>query len=117
MLDLFWQLKDTEPFTVYMTAIFAAAVFWFIREIVGAPMLALFSVPILMAGGILSPLVFQSLMIMLCYDKDANVAATTGVGVLAALVLVVTGKWLWLILKERSVRNTKIVSGSTARGA
>jgi hypothetical protein len=109
MQDLLWQLKDTDSFTVYTTAAFAAAVFWFIREIVGAPLLAIFAVPILMAGGIVAPLVFRSQMITLSYDKDANVAATTGIGVLAALVVLIAGKWLWTVLKERRVRNTRIV--------
>ena len=109
MQDLLWQLKDIDSFTVYTTAAFAAAVFWFIREIVGSPLLAIFAVPFLMAGGILSPLVFQSQMITLSYDKDANVAATTGIGVLSALVVLVAIKWLWTVLKERRIRNTRIV--------
>ena len=109
MQDLLWQLKDTDSFTVYTTAAFAAAVFWFIREIVGSPLLAIFAVPFLMAGGILAPLVFQSQMITLSYDKDTNVAATAGVGVVTALMVLVTSKWLWTVLKERRVRNTRIV--------
>jgi hypothetical protein len=55
MQDLLWQLKDTDAFTVYMALAFTAAVFWFIREIVDAPMLAVVSVPFLIAGGIVSP--------------------------------------------------------------
>jgi hypothetical protein len=109
MQDLLWQLKDIDSFTVYTTAAFAAVVFWFIREIAGSPLLALFAVPFLMASGILAPLVFQSQMITLAYDKDTNVAATTGIGVLTALVALVVVKWLWTVLKERRVRNTRIV--------
>jgi hypothetical protein len=108
MQDLLWQLSETDSFTLYTTAAFAAAVFWFIREIVGAPVLALFAVPFLMAGGVFAPLVFRNQMITLSYDKDANVAATTGIGVLAALIAVVVVKWLWVRFKEWRVRNTKI---------
>jgi hypothetical protein len=108
MQDLLWQLKDTDSFTVYTTAAFAAAVFWFIREIVGAPGLALASVPLLMAGGILAPLIFRSQMITLSYDKEADVAATAGVGVLTVLVGLVVVKWLWACFKERQVRNIRI---------
>jgi Cu/Ag efflux pump CusA len=108
MQDLLWQLNDTDSFTVYTTAAFVAAVFWFIREFVGAPALAIFAVPFLMAGGVFAPLVFRSQMITISYDKDANVAAMTGIGVLSALIALVVVKWLWACLKERQVRNTKI---------
>ena len=108
MQDLIWQLKETDAFTVYITAAFAAAVFWFIREIVAAPALALFAVPFLMAGGVFAPVVFRNQMITLSYDKDANVAAMTGIGVLSALVALVMVKWLWACLKDRQIRNTKI---------
>ena len=117
MQDLFWQLKDVDSFTVYTTAAFAAAVFWFIREIVGAPMLAIFSVPILMTGGVVAPIVFRAQMINLSYDKEANVAATTAVGVLVALVFVVVLKWLWVLLKERKAKRTKIDPVARKAGA
>ena len=68
------------------------------------PALALFAVPFLMAGGVFAPLVFRSQMITLSYDKDANVAAMTGIGVLAALVALVVVKWLWASFKERQIR-------------
>jgi hypothetical protein len=110
MQDLLWQLREIDSFTVYVTAAFAAVVFWFMREIVQAPLLALFSVPILMAGGILAPLVFRHQMITLCYDKEANVAAMSAVGVLTALVAVVVGNWLWTVLKERRVSRAKLVN-------
>jgi hypothetical protein len=110
MQDLLWQLKDIDSFTIWVTAAFAAAVFWFIREIVGTPVLALFSVPILMGGGILAPLIFRNHMITLSYDKDANVAAMSAIGVLAALVLIVTAKWTLMVFKERRVRQTKVNS-------
>jgi uncharacterized membrane protein len=108
MQDLLWQLKETDAFTVYITAAFAAAVFWFIREIVAAPGLAVFAVPFLMAGGVFAPVVFRNQMITLSYDKDANVAAMTGIGVLAALVAVVVMKWLWVLFKEWHIGKKKI---------
>lgn len=109
MQDLLWQLKDTDSFTVYTTAAYVAVVFLFIREIVDAPMLALVSVPVLMAGGIVSPAVFQKMMITLAYDKDTNVAATAAVGVLTALAALVVFKWLWMLLLERQARKTKLM--------
>ena len=108
MQDLLWQLKDTDAFTVYIAAAFAAAVFWFIREIVDAPVLAVVSVPFLMAGGILSPLVFRAAMITLAYDKDTNGAATVAVGVVTALGLIVSFKWLWTLLLEHQARRTRL---------
>lgn len=108
MQDLLWQLKDTDAFTVYIAAAFAVAVFWFIREIVDAPVLAIVAVPFLMAGGILSPLAFRAATITLAYDEDTNVAAMVAVGVVTALGLIVTFKWLWALLLERQARRARI---------
>ena len=80
MQDLLWQLKDTDAFTVYMALAFTAAVFWFIREIVDAPMLAVVSVPFLIAGGVVSPLAFRSAALTLADDQDTNVAAMVAIG-------------------------------------
>lgn len=108
MQDLFWQLKDTDAFTVYMAAAFAAAVFWFIREIVDAPLLAVVSVPFLMAGGIVSPLVFRAAMITLAYDETANITAMVAIGIVTALGLIVCFKWLWTLLLEHQARRTRL---------
>jgi len=112
MQDLIWQLRDVDSFTVYVTAVFVAIVFFFIREIVKAPLLALFCVPFLMAGGILAPLVFQQLMITLAYDKDSNVAAMSATGVLTTLVALIVVKWVWTVLKERRVSGAKPVAAT-----
>jgi len=108
MQDLLWQLRDTDAFTVYIAAAFAVVVFWFIREIVDAPLLAVVSIPFLMAGGILSPLAFRAATITLAYDKDTNVAATVAVGIVTALGLIVTVKWLWALLLEHQARRARI---------
>lgn len=108
MQDLLWQLKDTDAFTVYMALAFTAAVFWFIREIVDAPMLAVVSVPFLIAGGIVSPLAFRSAMITLGYDQDTNVAAMVAIGVVTALGVIVGFKWLWTLLLEHQARRTRL---------
>jgi len=108
MQNLLWQLRDTDVFTLCVAAAFAAAVFWFIREIVDAPMLAIVSVPFLMLGGILAPLVFRSAMITFAHDRDTNVAATVAVGVVAALSLIVGIKWLWAIFLDHQARRARI---------
>lgn len=108
MQDLLWQLRDTDAFTVCVAAAFAAAVFWFIREIVDAPMLAIVSVPFLMLGGILAPLGFRAAMITLAHDQDTNVAATVAVGMVAALSLIVSVKWLWALLLEHQAKRARI---------
>jgi hypothetical protein len=110
MFDLLWQLNDVSSFTVYMSLLFAAVVFWFMREIAGAPMLAMLSVPLSVAGGVLMPLIFQNQMIALSYDPDTNVAAATAIGVLAALVVLVFCKWVWVLVRERQVRQTKLTA-------
>lgn len=108
MQDLLWQIKDTDAFTVSIAAALAVAVFWFLREIVDAPVLAVVSVPFLLAAGILSPLVFRAAMVTLAYDRDANVAATVAVGVVTALGLIVSVKWLWTLLLEHRTRRARI---------
>jgi uncharacterized membrane protein len=108
MQELFWQLKDVDSFTVWTTAIFVGAVFWFIREIVADPLLALFSVPLLMLGGLLSPILFQHQMMVLAYDKEANVAATTAVGVVVTLIVLLLIKWIASLIRDYMVRSTKL---------
>jgi hypothetical protein len=108
MQDLLWQLRDTDAFTIYIAAAFAAAMFWFIREFVGASMFAAVSVPFLMAGGILAPLAFRAAAITLAQDSDTNAAAMVAVGVVAALALIVSFKWLWTILLEHQARRARI---------
>ena len=48
MQDLLWQIRETDAFTFYIAIAFVAAVFWFIRVIVNAPVLAIVSVPFLL---------------------------------------------------------------------
>jgi len=108
MQDLLWQLKDTDSFTFTLAAVFSAAVFLFIREIVDAPMLAAVSVPVLIAGGILAPVVFRAGMITLAYDADTNAAATVAAGVVAALCLIVGFKWAWSIFLEHQARRSRL---------
>jgi hypothetical protein len=116
MQDLWWQIQETSEFTLWTTLVFSGVVFWFIREIAEDPMLALVSVPVLMAGGVLAPVLFRSQMMVLSYDKDTNVAATTAVGVIVALAVLVIGKWAAVILKEYRVGKTKIVPVVTKAG-
>lgn len=108
MQDLLWQIRDTDAFTFYVAAAFVAAVFWFIREIVDAPVLAIVSVPFLLLGGILAPIGFRTAMVTLTHDRDTNVAATVAVGVVAALILIVSIKWLWALLLEHQARRARI---------
>ncbi|HVZ03563.1 hypothetical protein [Hyphomicrobium sp.] len=108
MQDLMWQLKNTDSFTFYTAAVFTALVFWFIREIVDAPTLAVGAVPVLMAGGLLAPIFFRAEMITLAYDHDTNLAAVVGVGVLAGLALVIGMKWLGTLFVEYRVRRTRL---------
>ncbi len=116
MQDLFWQLRDTDSFTVYTTLAFVAVVFWFIREIIGSPGLALASVPFLILGGILGPAFFAYGTIALSYDKNVDGVMTTAVGVFASLMVVLLSKWLWTITNEHRVSQTKLVAVPTRAG-
>jgi hypothetical protein len=108
MQDLLWQIRETDAFTFYIAIAFVAAVFWFIREIVSAPVLAIVSVPFLLLGGILAPIGFRRAMVSLTYDRDTNTAATVAVGVVAALLVIVSVKWLWALLLEHQARRARI---------
>ncbi|MES1180185.1 MAG: hypothetical protein ABUL43_03210, partial [Hyphomicrobium sp.] len=110
MQDLFWQLRETDSFTVYTTLAFAAIVFWFIREIVGSSGLAALSVPFLIAGGILGPACSAREMITLSYDKNINALMATALGVLVSLMVILITKWLLTILNEYRVGRTKLVA-------
>lgn len=103
MKDLLWQIEQTSAFTVYTTAAMAVAAFLFLREIANSPVMATLSVPIVMAGGVLSTAIFQRQMIVLAFDPDTNVAAMAGIGAIVALSLMIGVKWIWTIADERRV--------------
>ncbi len=113
MQDLWWQLKETDSFTVYMSLVFAGAVCLFIHEIVRAPLLAWVSIPFLALGGILAPTLLARIMITLSYDKTVNTVAAVALGTLAALLLVLLCNWFWTLFVERCVSRTKLVAVPT----
>lgn len=110
MQDLWWQLQDVNSFTVYIALAFAGVVCLFIHEIVGSPMLAWLSTPLLAAGGIFAPTLLAQRMITLSYDKMINAVAATALGTLTTLLLILLGNWLWTLLKEYRVGRTKLVA-------
>ncbi|HET6388288.1 hypothetical protein [Hyphomicrobium sp.] len=110
MQDLLWQLKNTDSFVIYTTLAFVAAVGWFLREIAGSTGLAVFSLPLLMIGGIAGPAFLTQQTIVLSYDKNVNVATAAGLGVLIALLVILLSKWLLTVLNEHRVSRAKIVA-------
>jgi hypothetical protein len=110
MQDLFWQLKNTDSFTIYTTLVFVAVVAGFVREILGSWGLALSSVPLLVIGGIAGPAFFTQQMIAFSYDKNANVVTATALGIFAVLLVILMSKWLVTLLNERRVSRTKLIS-------
>jgi hypothetical protein len=110
MQDLWWQLKETDSFTVYVSLTFAGVVCLFIHEIVRSPMLAWVSTPFLAFGGILAPTLMAQRMITLSYDKTVNTVAGVAGGTLIALLLVLVCNWLWTLFVEYRVRRTKLVA-------
>ncbi|RUO98444.1 hypothetical protein [Hyphomicrobium sp.] len=110
MQDLWWQLQSTDSFTVYVAMGFALAVCWFIYEIVGSPMLACVSAPVLLLGGILSPTLLGRAMITLSYDRTINSVAASAIGTLFGLFLMLLLNWLWTLAVEYRVKRTKLVA-------
>ncbi|MFA5955037.1 hypothetical protein [Hyphomicrobium sp.] len=110
MQDFWWQLQDVNSFTVYTALAFAGIVCLFIHEIVGSPMLAWLSVPLLAAGGVVAPTLLGQQMITLSYDRTVNTVSATALGTLSALMLILLGNWLWTLLVEYRVSRTKLVA-------
>lgn len=110
MQELWWQLKDVDSFTVYTALGFAAVVCAFIHEIVGSPMLAWLSTPLLALGGIVAPTLLARQMITLSYDKTINTVLGTALGTLAMLLTILVLNWLWAIFVEYRVNRTKLVA-------
>jgi hypothetical protein len=110
MQELWWQLQTVDTFTVCLSLTFAAAVCLFIHEIVGSPMLAWLSTPVLAAGGILGPTLLAHRMITLSYDKNVNAVSGTALGTLTALLLILVANWLWAHVVEYRVHRTKLTA-------
>ncbi|MET0432131.1 MAG: hypothetical protein ABWZ86_06595 [Hyphomicrobium sp.] len=110
MQDLWWQLQDTDSFTVYTALAFAGAVCLFIYEVVGSPVMAVVSTPFLTAGGIVVPTLLAQHMITLSYEKTVNAVTGIALGTLAVLLLLLLSVWLWSLLGEFRVKRAKLVS-------
>jgi uncharacterized membrane protein len=110
MQDVWWHLKDTDSFTIYMSLSFAAAVCWFIHEIVHSPTLAWLSTPFLTVGGVVAPTLLAQHMITLSYDKTINAVCSIASGTLGMLLAILFLNWLWSLFVEYNVRRTKLVT-------
>lgn len=110
MQEFWWQLQNVDSFTVYISLAFAGAVCLFIHEIVGSPMLAWLSTPILAAGGVIGPTLLARQLITLSYDKTINTVTSVALGTLAALFLILLGNWLFALFTEYRVSRTKLVA-------
>ena len=110
MQDLWWQLKETDSFTIYTSLAFAGVVGWFIHVIVRSPLLAWFSIPVLASGGILAPTLLAQRELTLSYDKTVNAVCGIALGTLAALFLILLLNWLWTLLGEYRVSRTKLTA-------
>jgi len=110
MQDLWWHLKDTDSFTIYLALGFAVVVGVFIHEIVRSPMLAWVSAPILVAGGIVAPTLLDQFRFTLSYDKTIHSVAAVAVGTLGILLLILAFGWLWTLLLEYRVKRTRLVT-------
>ncbi|MBS0252379.1 MAG: hypothetical protein JSR78_15080 [Proteobacteria bacterium] len=110
MQEFWWQLQNVDSFTVYVSLAFAGAVCLFIHEIVGSPMLAWLSTPILAAGGVIGPTLLAQQLITLSYDKTINTVISVALGTLAALFLILLGNWLFALFTEYRVSRTKLVA-------
>lgn len=108
MQDLWWQLRATDAVTVWTALAFAAAVAWFIHEMVGSSVLAVVSAPLLTLGGILAPTLLAHEMITLSYDRTVNATAATALGTIAALLLILASCWLWTLFVEWRVNRTRL---------
>jgi uncharacterized membrane protein len=108
MQEFWWQLKDTDSFTVYMALGFAAAVCFFIYEFIGAHVLAIVSAPLLVAGGVAMPTLMAQGMITLSYDKTVNTISNVAIGTLLTLFVILLVNWLVTITDEYRVRRTKL---------
>lgn len=110
MQDLWWQLQDTDSFTIYTALLFAAAVCGFMHEIIRTPTLAWVSAPFLALGGILGPTLLARQMITLSYDPTVNTVSATALGTLATLLAILSCSWLWTLFVEYRVSRTKLAA-------
>jgi len=113
MEEFFWSLRTIDSFTYYVLFVLAAAVAWFIKEIVGSNLLAAVSVPVLMVGGVLSYRCFQLAMVTIVPDKDANVVITSAVGAFIALLLMILSVWLTARAREARSRKRRVLPVAT----
>lgn len=99
MEDFIFALQQFEQFPVMLSIVFAMIVYAFIRPQSGA--LALFSVPVIIAGSLLSHYLFSVNSIILVNDKDTNIASGVAIGMLASVVVLMALYLIGMVLSER----------------
>lgn len=99
MEDFIFAVQQFEQFPVMLAMLFAAIVYAFVRPQSGA--LALFSIPVVIAGSLTSHYLFTVNSIILVKDKDTNTASGVAIGMLFSVVVVMAIYVLSMVLSER----------------
>lgn len=100
MQDFIYSLYALDRYTLTIAVCFVAVAFWLIHEIAGSTSLAVLSAPIMIGGALATNYLFGIYYIFPTTDKDTNVVVACAVGVIAAMVLVLSALAISILLSE-----------------
>lgn len=115
MEDFLYGLLNLDRYTVIVAMCFVAVAFWLIHGIIGSMTMAVLSAPVLLMSALAANYLFRANYIFPVNDKDTNVVIASAVGVLVALVLLLTALWISVIMSERRSKNRRPLPGLPAR--
>ncbi|MGQ0455586.1 MAG: hypothetical protein ACT4OU_00850 [Hyphomicrobium sp.] len=108
MWDAFQELTNVSTFTWAALLLMTGSICWFLKEIVGAPGLAMLFAPFIMLGGLLSTHLFSDASILLSPDKNTNATSTAAIGIFGALIAMIVVYCVWARISEARVKARKV---------
>jgi hypothetical protein len=107
MEDMFYAILALDHYTVVVAFCFVTVAFWLIREIMDSFMFAALTAPVLLVGALFANYIFGTYFIAPVNDKDTNVVIASAVGVVVALMLVLTAIWISVLMSERGSKRRR----------
>lgn len=99
MEEFIFAVQQFERFPVVLSCLAALLVYTFLRSASGV--LALFSVPVILAGCLGSHYLFTVNSIVVANDKDTNIASGVAIGMLVSFAILMIVYLLVMMLLER----------------
>lgn len=104
MVEFFWQVLDADTFSYVIVSLLTLWAGAMIRTLTEVDWVAIFFMPAIAFGALLTIEVCSLEGIVFTYDRDSNVVVTSSIGTIIGLVvMLLLTKVIFLLLERRAV--------------